>query len=95
MMKGLRVPLALAAAGYLFSTPAEPLRVLRVYPGAEAGATDTIVITFDRPVAGSLDNAVDPRAIVQISPAVPQAVVDWRDPVTLRIIPLHYEMPRC
>lgn len=87
MMKGLRVPLALAAAGYLFSAPAEPLKVLRVYPGAEAGATDTIVITFDRPVAGSLDNAVDPRAIVQIQPAVPQALVDWRDPVTLRIIP--------
>ncbi|MBC8089440.1 MAG: Ig-like domain-containing protein [Phycisphaerae bacterium] len=87
MMKGLRFPLALAAVGYLFSADAEPLRVLRVSPGAEAGATDTIVITFDRPVAGSLDNAVDPRTIVQIEPAVPQALIDWRDPVTLRIIP--------
>lgn len=87
MVKGLRLPLALAAVGFFFSADAEPLRVLRVGPGAEVSATDTIVITFDRPVAGSIDNAVDPRTIVQIEPAVPQALIDWRDPVTLRIIP--------
>lgn len=87
MVKGLRFPLALAAVGYVFSADAEPLRVLRASPGAEAAATDTIVITFDRPVAGSIDNAVDPKTIVQIEPAVPQALIDWRDPVTLRIIP--------
>jgi len=87
MVKGLRFPLALAAAGFVFSAEAEPLRVLRASPDAEAAATDTITITFDRPVAGSLDNAVDPRTIVRIEPAVPQALIDWRDPVTLRIIP--------
>ncbi|MEO7363034.1 MAG: Ig-like domain-containing protein, partial [Gemmatimonadaceae bacterium] len=87
MIKSLRLPLALAAAGYMFSAEAEPLRVLRASPGAEAAATDTITITFDRPVAGSLDNAVDPSTIVRIEPAVPQALIDWRDPVTLRIIP--------
>jgi uncharacterized protein YfaS (alpha-2-macroglobulin family) len=87
MIKSLRLPLALAAAGYFFSAEAEPLRVLRASPGAEAGANDTITITFDRPVAGSLDNAVDPTTIVRIEPAIPGAIVDWRDPVTLRIIP--------
>ena len=87
MVKSLRLPLALAAVGYIFSAEAEPLRVLRASPGAEAAATDTITITFDRPVAGSLDNAVDPSTIVRIEPAVPQALIDWRDPVTLRIIP--------
>lgn len=87
MIKALRIPLALAAVGYLFSAPPQPLKVLRAYPGADADAADTIVITFDRPVAGSLDNAVDPRTIVRLEPAVPQALIDWRDPVTLRIIP--------
>ncbi|MEP6832251.1 MAG: MG2 domain-containing protein [Gemmatimonas sp.] len=87
MVKSLRLPLALAAAGYMFSAAAEPLRVLRASPGAEASASDTITITFDRPIAGSLDNAVDPTTIVRIEPAVPQAIIDWRDPVTLRIIP--------
>lgn len=87
MIRSLRFPLALAVTGLLFSADAEPLRVLRVSPGAEASATDTITITFDRPVAGSLDNAVNPASIVRIEPAVPQALIDWRDPVTLRIIP--------
>ncbi|MEO7999346.1 MAG: Ig-like domain-containing protein, partial [Gemmatimonadaceae bacterium] len=87
MIKGLRFPMALAVAGFVFSAEAEPLRVLRASPGTEASANDTITITFDRPVAGSLDNAVDPATIVRIEPAVPGALVDWRDPVTLRIIP--------
>ncbi|MEO7363691.1 MAG: MG2 domain-containing protein, partial [Gemmatimonadaceae bacterium] len=87
MVKLLRLPLALAASAFVFSAAPEPLRVLRVSPGAEASATDTITITFDRPVAGSLDNAVDPASIVRLDPAVPGAIVDWRDPVTLRIIP--------
>src|ERR1700712_755172 len=87
MVKSLRLPMALAAAGFMFSAAAEPLRVLRATPGGEASATDTITITFDRPVAGSLDNAVDPKTIVQLEPALPGAVVDWRDPVTLRVIP--------
>ena len=87
MLKQLRFPFALAAAGFVFSSNAEPLRVLRASPGVEAAATDTIIITFDRPVAGSLDNAVDPKTIVQLEPAVTAAIVDWRDPVTLRVIP--------
>ena len=87
MIKLLRLPMALAASAFMFSAAPEPLRVLRVSPGAEASANDTITITFDRPVAGSLDNAVDPATIVRLDPAVPGAIVDWRDPVTLRIIP--------
>jgi uncharacterized protein YfaS (alpha-2-macroglobulin family) len=87
MIRALRLPLALLATGLFFSSSAAPLRVLRASPGAVASAHDTIVITFDRPVAGSLDNAVNPRTIVHIEPAIPGAIIDWRDPVSLRIVP--------
>jgi uncharacterized protein YfaS (alpha-2-macroglobulin family) len=87
MIRALRLSAALLVSGLVFSSSGEPLRVLRVTPTAEAAASDTIVITFDRPVAGSLDNAVDPKSIVQIEPAIPGAVIDWRDPVSLRIVP--------
>lgn len=87
MVRTIRTVFALAATGFVFSAATEPLRVLRVSPGAVASAGDTITITFDRPVAGSLDNAVDARTIVQLEPAVPNAAIDWRDPVTLRVIP--------
>ena len=49
-------------------------------------ATATITVTFDRPVAGSLDRTVDPRALLAIAPAV-AGTTDWRDPVTLRFRP--------
>jgi hypothetical protein len=42
-----------------------------------------ITVTFDRPVAGSLDRTVDPRGLFRIEPSVP-GTVDWRDPVTIR-----------
>jgi uncharacterized protein YfaS (alpha-2-macroglobulin family) len=77
----------LAAAGLLLvADPGRELRVLRVTPAEEAAPTSSIAITFDRPVAGSLDRTVDPRGLFRIEPAVP-GEVDWRDPVTLRFRP--------
>ena len=80
-------PKVLAAATLLLLADAAPeLRVLRAVPSEDAAPTATVIITFDRPVAGSLDRTVDPRAIFSITPAV-AGHVDWRDPVTLRFRP--------
>ena len=77
----------LAAAGLLLvADPARELRVLRVVPLEDAAPTAAVTITFDRPVAGSLDRTVDPKAIFRIEPAL-AGTVDWRDPVTLRFRP--------
>ncbi len=62
------------------------LRVLRVSPTDEAGPTSAITVTFDRPVAGSLDRSVDADVIVRIEPAVPGRA-EWRDPITIRFRP--------
>lgn len=45
-----------------------------------------MTITFDRPVAGSLDRTVDPKGIFRIEPSL-AGLVDWRDRVTLRFRP--------
>ena len=77
----------LAAAGLLLvAAPAPELRVLRVFPAEDASPTAAVTITFDRPVAGSLDRTVDPKGIFRIEPSL-AGVVDWRDPVTLRFRP--------
>src|SRR5512147_272634 len=76
----------LAAGLGVLADPGSDLRVLRVVPSGEASPTTAVTITFDRPVAGSLDRTVDPRAIFTIIPAV-AGTVDWRDPVTLRFRP--------
>ena len=55
-------------------------------PSGEAAPTTSVTVTFDRPVAGSLDRTVDPRAVFTIAPAVP-GTLDWRDPVTIRFRP--------
>ena len=55
-------------------------------PSGEASPTTAVTVTFDRPVAGSLDRTVDPGAMFAIAPAIAGAV-DWRDPVTLRFRP--------
>ncbi|MDQ3138157.1 MAG: Ig-like domain-containing protein, partial [Gemmatimonadota bacterium] len=74
-----------ASLGVLFDPGAE-LKVLRVTPAGDAAPTTAVTVVFDRPVAGSLDRSVDPRAVFAIAPAVP-GTVDWRDPVTLRFRP--------
>ena len=78
--------LAAVAGLALLSDPAPELRVLRVVPSEEAAPTTAVTVTFDRPVAGSLDRTVDPGPLFRIEPAVP-GTVDWRDPVTLRFRP--------
>jgi alpha-2-macroglobulin len=80
------LPLAAAAAVVTFSAAPEPLRIVRAEPGAIAAPTDTIVVSFDRPVAGGLDAPVDPRDVITIAPAI-EARFEWRNPVTLQVIP--------
>src|SRR5688500_4268421 len=77
----------LAAAGLLLvADPTRELRVLRVVPSEDASPTAAVTITFDRPIAGSLDRTVNPKGIFRIEPHLAGAV-DWRDPVTLRFRP--------
>ena len=87
-MRALSAVLTLALSSFVVSTPT-PLRVLRVTPGTDpaAAAPTTIVsVTFDRPVAGSLDATVDAKRIFSITPAT-AGKVEWRDPITLRFTP--------
>jgi uncharacterized protein YfaS (alpha-2-macroglobulin family) len=77
--------LAIGAIVYLLA-PRTPLRILRTSPTDEADRSARILVTFDKPVAGSLDRTVDPAKIVQVTPAIDGAV-EWRDPVTVMITP--------
>ncbi|MGH7719963.1 MAG: Ig-like domain-containing protein, partial [Gemmatimonadaceae bacterium] len=82
----LKRGLALAATAALVSGPADSLRVMRVSPSGEGAPTQPITITFDRPVAGSLDYSVDASSIFRIAPETP-GKVEWRDPVTIAFTP--------
>ena len=84
-MRVLSAVTTLAIGSFAVST-ATPLRVLRVTPDKSAAATTVVTVTFDRPVAGSLDAAVDPKRIFSIAPPV-AGRVEWRDPITLRFTP--------
>ncbi len=84
MMRG-RLPTAFLLASVVLSD-AGPLHVLRTTPASPADPFDVVTVTFDRPVAGGLDQTVDPTAIFDIAPAV-AGTVEWRDPVTLRFSP--------
>jgi uncharacterized protein YfaS (alpha-2-macroglobulin family) len=79
------VILALGAILYLLA-PRTPLRVLRASPLDAADRSARILVTFDRPVAGSLDRTVDPRKVLGVTPAL-DGTVEWRDPVTVMITP--------
>jgi len=85
-LQSMSVRLLALAGAALLADPTPALRVLRATPSGDAAPTATVTVTFDRPVAGSLDRTVDPRAIFQILPAT-RWTVDWRDPVTLRFRP--------
>ncbi|MFN2567116.1 MAG: MG2 domain-containing protein [Gemmatimonadaceae bacterium] len=63
-----------------------PLRVVRVTPSGDASPLAAISVTFDRPVAGSLDRIVDPATILRVEPAV-AGKAEWRDPMTIRLNP--------
>lgn len=62
------------------------LRVVRSTPSDDAPPRTPISVTFDRPVAGSLDRTIDPARLLRVTPAVPGRI-EWRDAVTLRLIP--------
>ena len=64
----------------------QPIRVVRHAPVDTARSGDAITISFDRPVVGSLDRTPDPATIVRIEPPI-DARIQWRDPVTLRVLP--------
>jgi uncharacterized protein YfaS (alpha-2-macroglobulin family) len=90
-MPSARLVLVLAVALTTTVIPAyaqnpAPLRVTRTTPANDAVPTAEISVTFDRPVAGSLDRSVDPTSIFRIEPAV-RGRVEWRDPVTIRLRP--------
>ena len=86
-MRPFHTAAALAAASLLTAgSVAAPLRVIRTTPSGDADPLATISVTFDRPVAGSLDRTVDPRTVMRIEPAIPGRL-EWRDPVTVRLVP--------
>ena len=87
LLTSFRLRLLLAGGLGLAADPGAPLKILRSTPAGRAAPTTAIAVTFDRPVAGSLDRTVDPGGILFIEPAV-TGRVDWRDPVTLRFRPL-------
>jgi uncharacterized protein YfaS (alpha-2-macroglobulin family) len=70
----------------------EPLHVLEHMPREATKPVDIITITFDRPVVGTLEHAVDPSRFVRISPEV-EMRIEWRDPSTIRIVPLEPLIP--
>src|SRR5262249_642296 len=65
---------------------ARPLRVIRSSPDGDGTPLARILVTFDRPVAGSLDNMIDPSTLLRVEPAIP-GKIEWRDPVTIRLTP--------
>jgi uncharacterized protein YfaS (alpha-2-macroglobulin family) len=90
-MSAARLVLALAVLttalpSYTRAQNATPLRVIRTTPAGDASPIAEISVTFDRPVAGSLDRSVDPTSIFRIEPAV-RGRIEWRDPVTIRLRP--------
>ena len=66
--QSLVLQLTLAAGLALVTDPARELKVLRVTPAGDAAPTTAVTVTFDRPVAGSLDRIVDARAIFAMTP---------------------------
>jgi uncharacterized protein YfaS (alpha-2-macroglobulin family) len=79
--------LLLTLATGLVAGPAADLRVLRSLPAGDATPMAPVLVTFDRPIAASLEGVgVDPVRIFRILPAV-EGRVEWRDPVTLRFTP--------
>ena len=85
-MRLLKAGLALLGTTAYLAAPPLPLRVLRATPADTASRAAEIAITFDRPVAGSLDRTVDAHSIVSVEPAVP-GQLEWRDPVTIVLTP--------
>jgi alpha-2-macroglobulin len=78
-----------ALALLLIGTPLQSqdtLRVRQVMPGGELRPSSVITITFNQPLAGTLERLRDPATVVRLVPAL-NARIEWRDPATIRIIP--------
>ena len=86
-----RFLLLVGVAAYA-ADPGDPLRVLRATPINEAGPASVITVSFDRPVAGSLDRSVDPVQVFSIAPRI-EGKLEWRDPITLRFTPASLLIP--
>lgn len=85
----LNVPLIALGLTWSSASAAQgtpPLRVIRSSPNGEANPLAQITVTFDRPVAGSLDRMVDAASVLRVEPAIP-GKLEWRDPVTIRLVP--------
>lgn len=80
-----RLLLLLGVTAYM-ADPGDPLHILRALPEGEAGPGAIVTVSFDRPVAGSLDRSVDPEEIFEINPRV-AGRLEWRDPITVRFVP--------
>jgi hypothetical protein len=78
--------LAVVVLAAVAVAPPSNLQVLRYSPMGEATPTAQITVTFDRPVAGSLDRTVDAASIFRTEPNI-EGKLEWRDPVTLRLVP--------
>jgi hypothetical protein len=78
--------IALAAGRPAHAQSGAALRVVRVSPTDDASPGSSISVTFDRPVAGSLDRSIDPTTIMSVQPAI-RGRMEWRDPVTIRLTP--------
>ncbi|HYH83503.1 MAG TPA: Ig-like domain-containing protein, partial [Longimicrobium sp.] len=66
--------------------PVPDLGILRNSPDGLGDPDAVITVTFDRPVAGGLEEVVDADDVFRISPSV-RGKAEWRDPVTLRFTP--------
>ncbi|HET8623389.1 MAG TPA: Ig-like domain-containing protein, partial [Gemmatimonadales bacterium] len=87
LLTSYRLRLLLSGAlGTAALHPGTPLRVLRSAPSQNAAPTALVTVTFDRPVAGSLDRTIDARQVLSIEPSIPGRT-EWRDPVTVRFRP--------
>jgi hypothetical protein len=86
------VALALTCATASLAQDAAPLRVIRSSPTGDASPLAQILVTFDRPVAGSLDRIVDAASVLTVEPAI-AGKLEWRDPVTIRLTPTDPLLP--
>ena len=86
MLRPALLGLALVAAG-VAADRAPDLRILRALPQGDAGPLAVITVSFDRPIAASLEGVTaDPTKILHIVPMV-SGLAEWRDPVTLQFTP--------
>ena len=80
-----RFLLLVGVSAYL-ADPGDSLKILRALPSGETGPAAVVTVSFDRPVAGSLDRSIDPQPLFHIVPQV-AGRVEWRDPITIRFTP--------